>query len=128
MKNIYSVILVGLLTVGCATFRERRAMRLDAEQTIQTAQFEVQAATAPDTVRYSGNDLQVAKSALETAQEHFKKKEYAEAKNWAKSAQDGAGIAVKNAKEMKQKEAAAEALKNKPVAPTKKKPSHRQGH
>lgn len=127
MKNIYSVILVCLLTVGCATFRERRAMRLEAEQTIQTAQFEVQAANSPDTVRYSGNEIQTASRSLERAREEFAKKQYAEAEKWAKSAQDGARFSVNKAKEMKQKEAEAAAMKAKPSIPAKKKSTRPQG-
>lgn len=125
MKKTHVVICGLLLTLGCATIRERRALRTSAEETLKMAAFEVQAANSPDTVRYSEKELKNAKSSLQSAQEQFDKKKYAESVELSKVARAGAAAAVKKSKEMKQKEAEAEAaaraaaVKSKPV-PAKK--------
>lgn len=125
MKKIGTIILGALLMVGCAGLRERRALRSEAEQTIQSAEFEFKAVSSGEVARYSGKTIQDARRALDRAREEFGHKKYTNATAWARSARDSAAMAVKQTKEAKQKEAEAEALKNKSMKPVKKKPSRR---
>lgn len=121
MKNKWIAGFFGLLLLatGCATVRERKALRLQAEQSIQTAEFEVSAATSPDVMRYSRETLNSAQLALRRAHEEFDGKKFVEAAQWAESAKKGAASAVKETKAAKEKEAATKPMKK--SAPVKKK-------
>lgn len=121
MTNKWMAGVAGLLLLatGCATVRERKALRLQAEQSLQVAEFEVSAATSPDVMRYSRGTLSNAQLALRRAHEEFARKKYVEASQWADSAKKGAALAVKETKAAKEKEAAT--VPTKKPAPAKKK-------
>lgn len=114
-----------LFAFGCATARERKALRLKAEESIRIAEFEVQAAASPDVVRHSRETLNNAQLALRRAREEFDKRKFPEASQWAETAQKGAALAARKAKAAKEKESANPAPSKKKPAPGKKSSSAR---